>query len=172
MLRRIEHLQRQTGGDEFEITSIFGPEGLRGQVVDSAGYGAVEGAVASERVDPTNTWLPRSLYLVIVETRDLEIGAIRADVHEKVFTTLALANRHAAEVWRIAQLEGNEIQQRNLRNGTIINAPEGWAMKMLDELEVEGRLFFEKLQLPLGQGPKKEEVTIKVCKHEVAGPRN
>ncbi|KAL2219616.1 hypothetical protein M432DRAFT_639198 [Thermoascus aurantiacus ATCC 26904] len=163
------------------LGTIFGPEGLRGQIVDSPGYGEVEvsiekelveGAAPPERVEPTNSWLPRSLYLVLVDTKDLETGAVSTNVHEKIFTTPALANRHAADVWRLAQLSEEEVQQRNLRNGTVINAPEGWAMKMLDELETEGRLFCEKVQLPAGKDGKKQEVTIKVCKYEVAGPRN
>lgn len=149
LLRRVQHLQKQTGGDQYEITSIFGPEGLRGQIVDSPGYGEVEvsiekelveGAAPPERVEPTNLWLPRSLYLVLVDTKDLETGAVSTNVHEKILTTPALANRHAADVWRLAQLSEEEVQQRNLRNGTVINAPEGWAMKMLDELETEGEV--------------------------------
>lgn len=33
-------------------------------------------------------------------------------------------------------------------------------------------MFCEKVQLPAGKDRKKQDVTIKVCKYEVAGPRN
>ncbi|KAJ9211237.1 hypothetical protein DTO166G4_7160 [Paecilomyces variotii] len=182
MLNRIQRLQKETGGDQFELRSSFGPEGIYQQVVDSQGYGAVavfiekelrEGVAPQDRVQPTPNWLPRFVYLTIVETRNLESAVVKTHVHEQVYTTLGQANRHAMDVWRLGQMTTEEIQTRNLRAGTMIGGDhEGWVMKRLDELEVEERPFAEKWQLPLGEGPKTEEISIRVHKHEVAGPRN
>ncbi|KAL1855087.1 hypothetical protein Plec18170_004503 [Paecilomyces lecythidis] len=182
MLNRIQRLQKETGGDQFELRSSFGPEGIYQQVVDSEGYGAVavfiekelrEGVAPQDRVQPTTNWLPRFVYLTIVETRNLDSAMVKTHVHEQVYTTLGQANRHAMDVWRLGQMTTEEIQTRNLRAGTMIGGDhEGWVMKRLDELEMAEMPFAESWQLPLVEGPKTEEVSIRVHKHEVAGPRN
>ncbi|GAD96162.1 hypothetical protein PVAR5_4811 [Paecilomyces variotii No. 5] len=182
MLNRIQRLQKETGGDQFELRSSFGPEGIYQQVVDSEGFGAVavfiekelrEGVAPQDRVQPTTNWLPRFVYLTIVESRNLDSAVVKTHVHEQVYTTLGQANRHAMDVWRLGQMTTEEIQTRNLRAGTMIGGGhEGWVMKRLDELEMAEMPFAEKWQLPLGEGPKTEEISIRVHKHEVAGPRN
>ncbi|KAL1986181.1 hypothetical protein VTN96DRAFT_6833 [Rasamsonia emersonii] len=147
-------------------------------LIESAQCGSVEVSVEKEWVtravsdkSPGKTAKKhlQGVFIVLVQQKDLKTGTlIRSDVHPKSFLSVNDANRHAGQVWRLASMSEEEIQQENLSQGGIFDSPVKFAPGYLGELEVDGKLFQKTFLIQKGE--QKIQVTMSIQKLEVIHP--
>ncbi|KAL1964434.1 hypothetical protein VTN77DRAFT_6992 [Rasamsonia byssochlamydoides] len=184
MTQRIDQLKiNGMWGKFFHIVPLSNDaDGVYGKILESASCGSVEvsiekewvkravsGSGRSARKTPmtkTKKKHPQNVFIVLVQQKDLKTGTlIKSDVHPKSFLSVNNANRHAAQVWKLASMSEKEIQHENLSEGSIFNSPERFAPAYLGELEVNGELFHR--DFVIYRGEEKIKVILSVRKLEV-----
>jgi hypothetical protein len=182
---RMEELKVNNMWGAFgHVVPLSNADGSRyGEIIESPACGSVEVSVekewvqqkVSERHTQSATMVkksqppPRSVFIVLVQQKDLKTGTlIKSDVHPKSFLSLNDANRHAAQVWKLASMSEEEIRRENLSDGTIFDSPFKFAPGYLGELEANGKLFHK--DFFIFKGDERIQVTISVQELEIVHP--